>query len=186
MKEHLNDLVGDITRAFDKYAARNAFVIDDISYTYKQLSETVHAISCFINSREDKVIGIIAENKLETYAAILAVLMSGRTYVILHPVYPKHRNKKIAQSAGIRLVLHTKDIRVLNLDTQNLELACTSDMQPNDAAATASPTLIAQDETAYILFTSGSTGEPKGVPISRRNLNAFYTAYSRLDRKSVV
>lgn len=180
MKEHLNDLVGDITRAFDKYAARNAFVIDDISYTYKQLSETVHAISCFINSREDKVIGIIAENKLETYAAILAVLMSGRTYVILHPVYPKHRNKKIAQSAGIRLVLHTKDIRVLNLDTQNLELACTSDMQPNDAAATASPTLIAQDETAYILFTSGSTGEPKGVPISRRNLNAFYTAYSRL------
>ena len=34
---------------------------------------------------------------------------------------------------------------------------------------------------AYIIFTSGSTGEPKGVPISRRNLNAFYTAYHRLD-----
>ena len=36
------------------------------------------------------------------------------------------------------------------------------------------------DVPAYIIFTSGSTGEPKGVPISRRNLNAFYKAYRAL------
>ena len=36
------------------------------------------------------------------------------------------------------------------------------------------------DVPAYIIFTSGSTGEPKGVPISRKNLNAFYRAYSAL------
>lgn len=38
-----------------------------------------------------------------------------------------------------------------------------------------------KNENAYIIFTSGSTGEPKGVPISRNNLNAFYNAYSHLD-----
>lgn len=178
MREHQNDLIGDITKAFDKYAANHAFVINGVAYTYEQLSAAVCNISSLLSSREDKVIGILAEDRLETYAAILAVLICGKTYVILHPAYPKHRNKTIADLAGIHLVLHSKELHVLNLDTQNLELICVSEMQQNAPAP--AMTSVAEDENAYIIFTSGSTGEPKGVPISRRNLNAFYSAYSQL------
>lgn len=105
---------------------------------------------------------------------------------IRHPpsFYPKHRNDRIADSAGIRLVLHTENIHVLNLDTRNLELICTSEIEQAENSATfhAAEDILhtAEEENAYIIFTSGSTGEPKGVPISRRNLNAFYTAYHRL------
>ena len=121
-----------------------------------------------INNREDKIIGIIAEDRLETYASILAVLISGKTYVILHPAYPRHRNRKIAELADIHLILYTKDIRVLNLDTEHIDFICTSELQEVVPSSS-------------IIFTSGSTGEPKGVPISRNNLNAFYNAYSHLD-----
>ena len=81
-------------------------------------------------------------------------------------------------------MLHTKNIHVLNLDTRNLELICTSEIEQAENSTTfhAAEDILhtAEEENAYIIFTSGSTGEPKGVPISRRNLNAFYTAYHRL------
>lgn len=171
-------MIDDIMNTFKKYAENPAFVINDITYTYRELSETVYRISTLINEREEKTIGIVAENKLETYASILAVLISGKTYVILHPAYPKHRNKKIAELADIHLVLYTKNIRVLNLDTQNVDFICTSDLQETIPSPSATHT--DKNGNAYIIFTSGSTGEPKGVPISRRNLNTFYVAYNQL------
>lgn len=185
MKKHQNDLTGDIVKAFAKYADRPAFVIEDTAYTYGELATCVRKISSLLKDREDKIIGIVAENRLETYASILAALICGKTYVILHPSYPKHRNKKIADSAGIRLVLYTGNIHVLNLDTRNLEPICTSAIEqeaeePSAPHATHDTPHAAEEENAYIIFTSGSTGEPKGVPISRRNLNAFYAAYDSL------
>lgn len=185
MKKHQNDLTGDIVKAFAKYADRPALVIEDTAYTYEELATCVRKISSLLKDREDKIIGIVAENRLETYASILAALVCGKTYVILHPSYPKHRNKKIADSAGIRLVLYTGNIHVLNLDTRNLEPICTSAIEqeaeePSAPHATQDTPHTAEEENAYIIFTSGSTGEPKGVPISRRNLNAFYAAYDSL------
>ena len=88
MEKNQKDMIDEIIKAFEKYTEHQAFVINNITYTYRQLSETVYRISALINNREDKIIGIIAEDKLETYASILAVLISGKTYVILHPAYP--------------------------------------------------------------------------------------------------
>ena len=129
MKKHSNDLIGDIVKAFGKYADRPAFVIEDTACTYGELATCVQKISSLFKDREDKIIGIVAENRLETYASILSALICGKAYVILHPSYPKHRNDRIAGLAGIRLVLHTKNIHVLNLDTRNLELICTSEIE---------------------------------------------------------
>ncbi len=179
MEKNQKDMIDEIIKAFEKYTEHQAFVINNITYTYRQLSETVYRISALINSREDKIIGIIAEDKLETYASILAVLISGKTYVILHPAYPRHRNRKIAELADIHLILYTKDIRVLNLDTEHVDFICTSELQ--EVVPSSSGIHPEKNENAYIIFTSGSTGEPKGVPISRNNLNAFYNAYSHLD-----
>lgn len=108
MKKYPNDLIGDIMKAFGKYADRPAFVIEDTACTYGELATCVQKISSLFKDREDKIIGIVAENRLETYASILSALICGKTYVILHPSYPKHRNDRIADSAGIRLVLHTE------------------------------------------------------------------------------
>lgn len=179
MKEEQNGLISDILKAFGAYPENQAFIIDDRAYTYRQLSATVYGIAALLGNRGEKVIGIVAENKLETYASILAVLISGRTYVILHPAYPKQRNQRITEMAGIRLVLYTKDLRAVNLDTQNPEPVCISNIPQRVLPCPYVP--IGAHENAYIIFTSGSTGEPKGVPISHHNLNAFYTAYRHLD-----
>ena len=63
MEKDQKDMIGEIINAFEKYAEHQAFVINDIAYTYRQLSETVYKISTLINERKDKIIGIIAEDK---------------------------------------------------------------------------------------------------------------------------
>lgn len=88
MKKYPNDLIGDIMKAFGKYADRPAFVIEDTACTYGELATCVQKISSLFKDREDKIIGIVAENRLETYASILSALICGKTYVILHPSTP--------------------------------------------------------------------------------------------------
>lgn len=252
MEKEQKDLIGDIVKAFKKYAGNQALVINDRAYTYEQLSAKVHQIVVLMADREEKVIGIVAEDRLETYASILAVLISGKTYVILHPAYPAQRNLKIAETAGLHLVLYADNQALLNLGSGNkedniqkspnlgdkdsgnilqdsknpeshdlesndlrnikqeskglgnksqkdestgsrnpgnedLEFIQTSALQPAVASQSSPfnrthefPTKTDEKENAYIIFTSGSTGEPKGVPISRKNLNAFYRAYGQL------
>ena len=70
MKKYPNDLIGDIMKAFGKYADRPAFVIEDTACTYGELATCVQKISSLFKDREDKIIGIVAENRLETYASI--------------------------------------------------------------------------------------------------------------------
>ena len=90
------DITNDILSAMQRYPENEAFIIDDKHYTYAQLGKITASVAHSLSEIEDERIGIIAENRIETYAAILAVLASGKTYVILHPAYPEERNLKIA------------------------------------------------------------------------------------------
>lgn len=159
------DLLADIVSASERFADRPALVIDDATYSYRTLFSMVCQIKRGIMNSGGDTVGVVARNKVETYASILAVLMSGKTYVILHPDYPVERNRFISVHAGAELIL----------DYGAGVLA--HDMLP---AEEESGMPMSTDLPAYIIFTSGSTGEPKGVPVSRRNLNAFYAAYSSL------
>ena len=157
-----DSLLWDISEASGKYAGRTAMVIEDISYTYGQLFGRVRQIYRELLQEKSNIIGIVAENNIETYASILAVLFTGKTYVMLHPSFPKSRIEQIISDAGIGYTI----------DNNRQEKA-----EPKEDVA---PEIIASHQYAYIIFTSGSTGKPKGVPISRENLNAFYSAYGKL------
>lgn len=159
------DLLSDIVSAAERFADRPALVIEDTTYSYRMLFSMVCHIRKEIGDRGGDTVGVVARNKVETYASILAVLMSGKTYVILHPDYPVERNRFISVHAGAELILDY-GAGVLAHDVLPAEEVS---VMPKST-----------DLPAYVIFTSGSTGEPKGVPVSRRNLNAFYAAYRSL------
>lgn len=159
------------------YPGKTAFVIDGIAYSYKELFACVNGIHAFLDGREEEVIGVVAENRTETYAAILAVLLSGKTYVILHPHYPDNRNNKIREVGDIGVVLYADECDMAKAMPESVAFVSTRELRGEEHAEY---NYGSGDTKAYIIFTSGSTGEPKGVPITRDNLNVFYTAYSAL------
>ena len=171
------NILKDIVRSAGMYPGKTAFVIDGIAYSYKELFACVNGIHAFLDGREEEVIGVVAENRTETYAAILAVLLSGKTYVILHPHYPDNRNNKIREVGDIGVVLYADECDMAKAMPESVAFVSTRELRGEEHAEY---NYGSGDTKAYIIFTSGSTGEPKGVPITRDNLNVFYTAYSAL------
>ena len=162
----------------EKYSDRNAFYIADRFYTYGefdgQIRRIYNLLSSEINSRQN-CIGILTADKLETYAAIMAVWFSGNIFVPLNPDNPDSRNRDIIEQAGIRTILFSGKSIPDYISSMGLRCLQTDSLPPVD---TALPEVTGSGpELRYLLFTSGSTGIPKGVPISSVNLDSFLGSF---------
>ena len=181
-KKNDADMLAVIAQASICHAMRPALVLDDRTYTYQELFGLAGSICETLRNLKEDIIGITAENCIETYASILAVMFSVKTYVMLHPDYPAERNCRIARQSGIGLLLYSGEngnILPADISAKRVSLSSRRSALPSGIVLYE----VDPDVPAYIIFTSGSTGEPKGVPISRRNLNAFYQAYRALGWK---
>lgn len=167
------------------YKTRIAFCISEHFYTYGELEEQILNIQEGIvesGGSETKRIGIITTNSIQTYASIFASWFLGYAYVPINPKIPKERNLNIIQQANIDLILGTepsviedttfpKHIRFLHTD-QVYKIGEVANILRNNISD--------EDRILYILFTSGSTGLPKGVPISYKNVITFLESYNDL------
>ena len=149
-----------VREAIRNHAERHAFYIDGAYYTYRQFAERVSAIRSVIRSAEknEQIWGLSLHDDLNTYASIFALWMEGKAYVPLHPSWPEERIASIKEQVGCTNVLDACDALY------------TGDLLDDWAEAS-------EDDLAYILFTSGSTGVPKGVQLTRRNIAAFMDSF---------
>lgn len=166
-----------ITASLQQHQTRPAFYIRDTFYSYGDLGAAISSIRQLIASQvssSQKNIGLVANDDLLTYAGILALWMEGKAYVPVNPATPAERNRFIIQQSGIATLLDSSGsffstgITVMN--TSALP-ATTVNLEPVECGV---------NELAYILFTSGTTGKPKGVPITRNNINAFTLGFDQL------
>lgn len=117
-------------------------------------------------------IGIIMKHSIETVAAILGVLKTGAAYVPLDPEYPLRRRSFMIRDSSIEILLTNlpscvEDLQDLRIVTVEKEVCAPGNER--DEAGFENPS-VAVEDVAYVMYTSGSTGEPNGVEVLHRSL----------------
>lgn len=171
------NVLARIQHSLTSYADRNAVCINDKFHTYKELAHGISKIRATLNGVEERNIGLVANNDLDTYAAIFALWMEGKCYVPLHPFQPIDRCENIVRQMEMNTIIDSSDdsrYKGVNvIMTQQL----TSDENISDVKD------YPDSDYAYVIFTSGSTGLPKGVPLTRGNVAAFVDAFMSIGFK---
>ncbi|GAA1889082.1 amino acid adenylation domain-containing protein [Streptantibioticus ferralitis] len=170
---------GTIHGLFDEQAARtpDRTALRDAreSLTYAETRRRADALAARLHQhcpRPGARIGLRLDRGVQTVVAMLAVLKCGHAYVPLDPAYPADRLRFMARDAAVSLVLTDRDTAAEPADVPALRLGVPL------AAATRQPPepAVDPDAPAYLLYTSGSTGQPKGVLVPHRNVLALVRA----------
>ncbi len=136
--------------------------------SYASLNARANALARDLRSRgvgPDRLVGVSLERSLEMVVAVLAVLKAGGAYVPFDPSYPKERLDFMMQDSGISTFLVQEDL-LDRIPSKGCELIHLNKDQPAHEDP-ANPAKVASSENlAYVLYTSGSTGLPKGVAMT--------------------
>lgn len=152
-----------------------AFITPSDSITYISLDEKSSALATQIlnlNINKSPIL-IILPKGIEAIISFFGVLKSGNFYTIIDENMPLERIDKIIRTLCPALLITSKDL-ALNLDLLTIFIDDLPGFKPDQTILNS--VKIIDTDLAYTLFTSGSTGEPKGVSISHKSLIDFTIA----------
>ncbi|WP_338871405.1 amino acid adenylation domain-containing protein [Myxococcus stipitatus] len=158
--------------------------------TYGQLLARVSGLAAKLRALgvgPEVRVGVFSHRTPDLVAGLLAVLEAGGTYVPLDPLYPQPRLDFIVRDARIHVLLTERslDTRLPASTAHRLFLD-----EARDVATPAPSEAVHPEHLAYILYTSGSTGQPKGVAIAHRAASNFIhwagEAFSTDERAGVL
>lgn len=155
------DVVESFAKAVSQYPDHPAVVHNGQALSYVQLNAFVQATALRLGS-EPGAVGIPARRSPGTVIGLLGVLTAGGTYCPIDPMFPVSRRQTMLATAGCRMLL---DIE-FNASSPCPPGLVLTELPVPVGASHAPQSDLAQP--AYILFTSGSTGEPKPVATPRR------------------
>jgi amino acid adenylation domain-containing protein len=193
-----------LSESAEKYPDKAALFFKDQAITYieleKESNKLANCISATGIKRGDRV-GIHLNRSIESVAGALGILKAGATYVPIDPMCPKSRLSYIINKCGVKYLLTSQDkltniervfpekstlesifiVNGLDSGLRSLKFIKLINWQEirEDASEEAPKICTIDSDLAYILFTSGSTGNPKGVMLSHLNSLTFInTAYN--------
>ena len=145
--------------------------------TYKELNEKANELAhwlIFKGIKDERLVGVCLRPGLEIIITLLAIQKAGGVYLPIDPDHPRERIKSIVKDAAIDLTIAQDDV-IENLgDVLVRPYTLLQTKSILDVARCDNPQVeICSENTAYIFYTSGTTGQPKGIAISYKSF-AYY------------
>ncbi|WP_437966991.1 amino acid adenylation domain-containing protein [Sorangium sp. So ce260] len=169
--------------SFEEHAARQpgalAVVAGDRQLTYGELNRQANRLAHHLRRRGvggGSLVGLCCERSADMIAGLLGILKAGGAYVPLDPHAPVERLGQQIRRAGLSVLLTNAAARA-RLPAADCAVLSVDDAALLDAEPAGDPAVpVLLDDLASVVFTSGSTGEPKGVAVTHRGIASYTRA----------
>lgn len=150
-------------------------IFHDKLYCSKEIRNDIDKLKCILyetNKNTNITLAVALPRSVELIISILTLLEAGITFLLIDMTYPRDRIEYMLNNAGINNILTNKKTYEENEILQSYDtifIDCENVTEKSDI-------YFQDNEIAYILYTSGSTGYPKAVEVTKRGLNNFFEA----------
>ncbi len=142
-----------------------------LELTYRELNQKANTLAQRLHSkgvRPGTIVGLLVEPSLEMVIGILAILKAGGCYLPIDPEYPRERVEYMLADSQSSILLCNSEIYTefdYSGEIVNIADSVVSAADQMELIASSGP-----NDLAYIIYTSGSSGKPKGVLVEQRNV----------------
>jgi len=170
-----NTIYGLFRAMVDKQGDAPAVIEDKRTMTFKELSAMVDMIADSFPD-DTKSVGIVMRHRAEMVASIFAVLKTGAMYVPAEPSFPTGRIRYMMEEAKVDFVLTEMQYESKLDGFKQIYSDCSICMaDPGSKGRIYSQN---PEDLAYVLYTSGTTGNPKGVSVTNKNVCHYIKAFA--------
>ena len=166
-----------IQAVFEAEAAANpdgeALIFEKGAMTYRELNELSNQLAHFLRSRhhvkKDQVVALMPDRSKWLVVGMLGILKSGACFMPMDPAIPHSRKQWMLADSGADILLTVGNDALSGGDAAGIQVLDISALPLADQPVTNPVSVNTSGDLAYILYTSGSTGNPKGTMIGHRN-----------------
>ncbi|OMF98434.1 non-ribosomal peptide synthetase [Paenibacillus sp. FSL R7-0337] len=165
----------------DKTPEHSAVVCENQTLTYRDLNRRANQIAHILREHgvgSDTVVPVLFNRSMDMIVGLLAVLKAGGAYLPIDPELPYERMSFMVRESGSPIVLSNtatlQSCRINSFSGQHEEIPAllVDELQREHSSLNSSnpDSHTSADGLAYVMYTSGSTGEPKGVMLEHRSV----------------